>query len=68
MPDMMRAVSVGRARRRPRTYGEDRVCGEGSCDTRLSRYNRESFCFQHAPVKFRRIRGEFSPEWVSERP
>ena len=61
----MRATTAGRARRRPKTYGEARVCDDSSCDTRLSRYNRNEFCFQHAPVKFPRMRGEFTEEYLA---
>jgi hypothetical protein len=61
----MRATTAGRARRRPKTYGESRTCGDGTCETRLSRYNRNEFCFQHAPVKFPRMRGEFTEEYLA---
>ena len=61
----MRATTAGRARRRPKTYGSDRVCDERSCETRLSQYNRSEFCFQHAPVKFPRMRGEFTEEYLA---
>jgi len=63
--DTMRATSAGRARRRPKTYGDERVCAEKRCETRLSRYNRETFCFAHAPTKYRRMRGEFTAEYAS---
>ena len=63
--DTMRATSAGRARRRPKTYGDERVCAEKRCETRLSRYNRETFCFAHAPTKYRRMRGEFTAEYSS---
>lgn len=66
MQDTMRATSAGRARRRPRTYAEDRVCAARECETRLSRYNKETRCFIHAPVKFKRLRGEFTPEYASK--
>lgn len=61
----MRATTAGRARRRPKTYGESRVCEEKACTTRLSRYNRSDFCFQHAPVNFPRMRGEFTEEYLA---
>jgi hypothetical protein len=41
------------------------VCAEKRCETRLSRYNRETFCFAHAPTKYRRMRGEFTAEYSS---
>jgi hypothetical protein len=62
----MRATTAGRARRRPKTYGESRVCESDACDTRLSRYNRNEYCFQHAPVKFPRMRGEFTEEYLAK--
>jgi len=63
--DSMRATTAGRARRRPKTFGEDRVCEVASCDTRLSKYNRNDFCFQHAPARYPRLRGEFTPEYAA---
>ena len=62
----LRATTAGRARRRPKTYGEDRVCGFDACETRLSRYNRNEFCFQHAPARFPRMRGEFTEEFLAK--
>lgn len=62
----LRATSAGRVRRRPKTYGENRVCGSDACDTRLSRYNRNQFCFQHAPARFPRLRGEFTEEYIAQ--
>jgi len=62
----MRATSAGRARRRPKTYGDQRVCADKGCQTRLSRYNRETFCFRHAPAKYRRMRGEFTAEYAAK--
>jgi hypothetical protein len=61
----MRASSIGRARRRPRSYGENRVCATGNCSVRLSRYNKSDHCFQHAPASFPRLRGEFSEGWAT---
>ena len=66
MQESMRATSAGRARRRPKTYGEHRVCADEACSTLLSRYNHETFCFQHAPARFRRLRGEFTPEYSAK--
>jgi len=64
--DTLRATSPGRARRRPKTYGDMRVCADKECETRLSRYNRETYCFTHAPAKYRRMRGEFTAEYASK--
>ena len=65
MDTALRASSVGRARRRPKTFGENRVCAAEGCETRLSRYNRASNCFSHAPAKFPRMRGEFTEEFAA---
>ena len=43
--------------RRPRTIDEPRVCSFQGCDTKLSRYNVKSLCYQHSPTRFRRVRG-----------
>ena len=63
--ESMRATTTGRTRRRPKTYGEGRVCGFESCETHLSRYNRNEFCFQHAQARFPRMRGEFTEEFLA---
>ncbi len=63
MQDTLRATSAGRARRRPKTYGGERICAEKLCETHLSRYNRETHCFAHAPTRYRRMRGEFTSEY-----
>ena len=65
MQTTMRATGVGRARRRPRNYGENRFCASEGCGVRLSRYNKSDHCFQHAPASFPRLRGEFSEGWAS---
>ncbi len=44
-------------RRKLKTYGNDRVCSEASCSTRLSKYNRNTECHTHAPRRFPRPRG-----------
>jgi hypothetical protein len=33
-----------------RSYGTGRVCKDPTCGTKLSRYNRWDFCWQHEPV------------------
>jgi hypothetical protein len=30
-----------------RSFGEDRSCAASGCDTRLSRYNPDDYCFAH---------------------
>jgi hypothetical protein len=64
MQATMRATGVGRARRRPRSYGVDRVCATPGCSVRLSRYNKSDHCFQHAPATFPRLRGEFTEAYA----
>lgn len=65
MSTTMRASTIGRARRRPKTYGTDRVCASEHCDVRLSRYNRAEHCFAHAPARFPRLRGEFTEDYLA---
>jgi hypothetical protein len=36
---------------------EGRVCGESSCETRLSTYNKRDKCWAHAEMKVPRLRG-----------
>jgi len=64
MNTTMRASTVGRTRRRPKTYKSGRVCGDESCSVQLSRYNKADYCFNHAPVRFPRLRGEFTQEYL----
>ena len=66
MSTTMTASTVGRARRKPKTYGLDRICGTDDCTVRLSRYNRASHCFNHAPARFPRLRGEFTEEFLAK--
>lgn len=67
MQATMRASTIGRAHRRPRNYGENRVCATDGCGVRLSRYNKSPHCFQHAPARFPRLRGEFTDDWAAKR-
>lgn len=67
MQSTMRASTVGRARRRPKTYGTDRVCAGDECTVKLSRYNRSDHCFHHAPAQYPRLRGEFTEQWAAGR-
>lgn len=61
----LRASTVGRAHRRPKTFGEGRVCARDGCSIRLSRYNRSEHCYGHATARFPRLRGEFSEEYAA---
>ena len=42
-----RAAALPRANR---TYPSGRVCAAPGCDTKLSRYNKWQYCWQHEPV------------------
>ena len=66
MATTMTASTVGRPKRKPKTYGMDRVCATGDCTVRLSRYNRADLCFNHAPARFPRLRGEFTEEFLAK--
>ena len=66
MSTTITASTVGRARRKPKTYGLERVCASDSCSTRLSRYNRAEHCFNHAPARFPRLRGEFTEDYLAK--
>ena len=66
MTTTITASTVGRARRKPKTYGSDRVCATGDCTVRLSRYNRADHCFNHAPARFPRLRGEFTEDYLAK--
>jgi hypothetical protein len=43
--------------RPPKSTSAIRICEQGGCETKLSRYNRRDHCFAHAPTKFPRLRG-----------
>lgn len=62
----LKATTAGRARRRPKTFGSGRVCGDSGCATRLSQYNRNEYCFNHSPARFPRMRGEFTEEFLAK--
>ena len=66
MPATMMASTNGRPRRKPKTYGRDRVCATEGCTVRLSRYNRAEQCFNHAPARFPRLRGEYTEEFLAK--
>jgi hypothetical protein len=61
MSDITKASRTAGYVRKPRTYGQDRVCVHKGCDTRLSTYNPRSTCRQHTPVRFPRVRGRVVP-------
>lgn len=45
-----RGASVRSLPRPNRQYAGDRVCAERGCGTKLSRYNKWLYCWQHEPV------------------
>jgi hypothetical protein len=53
-----RGARVREIPRRNRTYGSGRTCDEPGCETRLSMYNRSTFCWQHEPVRAYVSRGK----------
>lgn len=63
---VMRAARPGERSRRPKTFERGRVCGDAQCDTIVSQYNRDDFCFRHRPRTFPRLRGVFTDAYASE--
>lgn len=57
MDTTMKASRVAKVPRRSKTYGDDRICAEDDCNTRLSMYNKFEKCNQHKGVHFPRLRG-----------
>lgn len=53
----VRGTHAYRRRRPTKTYEPGRRCAEDDCDTRLSMYNRQEYCFTHWPFKQARTRG-----------
>ena len=45
-----RGARVRELPRPNRTYEQGRICASEGCETKLSRYNRWKFCWQHEPV------------------
>jgi hypothetical protein len=48
--ERFRGASVRSLPRPNRQYNEGRVCGHPECETKLSRYNKWEYCWQHEPV------------------
>ena len=54
----MKGTKPGRLPRPSRaTEGDERVCSEGDCSTKLSRYNARERCWQHSDVVYPHYRG-----------
>lgn len=49
------------ATRRNKQYGEGRICKKEDCNVVMSKYNKNKFCFAHAPISFGRNRGWIDP-------
>jgi hypothetical protein len=45
-----RGASVRPLPRPNKQYSTGRVCAEPGCETKLSRYNKWAYCWQHEPV------------------
>jgi hypothetical protein len=48
--DRYRGVSARPLPRPTKQYTTDRVCDQAGCETKLSRYNKWNYCWQHEPV------------------
>ncbi|HSL10039.1 MAG TPA: hypothetical protein VLA82_01820 [Actinomycetota bacterium] len=48
--ERFRGASVRSLPRPNRQYSEGRVCADPDCQTKLSRYNKWQYCWQHEPV------------------
>ena len=46
-----RGAKVREVPRKNRTYEAGRTCADPECSTRLSIYNRSTYCWQHEPVR-----------------
>ena len=46
-----------RSGRKPKQNYETRICVYNGCNTPLSIYNKKTYCFQHTPVSYPRVRG-----------
>ena len=60
--DIIKGTVVKGKARRPKTYPQGRVCLLGNCEVRLSRYNRNEYCFNHAPIRYPHVRGRSVPQ------
>ena len=48
--ERFRGASVRTLPRPNKSYGGGRVCADPGCETKLSVYNKWSYCWQHEPV------------------
>jgi hypothetical protein len=56
-PLKLRGSSVQALPKRNRVWSKNRTCAEEGCITRISIYNRSSFCWMHEPVHYYIARG-----------
>ena len=54
---VLRGSNVRPLPRPNRTWAEGRRCAEEGCTTELSIYNRATYCWAHAPVRYYIPRG-----------
>lgn len=62
MSEIMKGNRVQGKLRAPRQHDTDRRCEDDGCDTLLSRYNKRTYCYAHAPTRFPRLRGRVAPD------
>ena len=62
MTDGLKASQIKGGIRPSKSFDQGRTCKEESCKTQLSIYNKREHCFNHAPVKYPRVRGRILQE------
>ena len=62
MTDGLKASQIKGGIRPSKSFDQGRVCKDESCSTQLSIYNKRDHCFNHAPVKYPRVRGRILQE------
>ena len=62
MTDGLKASQIKGRIRPSKRFDQGRVCKDESCNTQLSIYNKRDHCFNHAPVKYPRVRGRILQE------
>ena len=53
----LRGESIRSLPRKNRTWADGRTCAEPGCPTKLSIYNRSTYCWAHAPTSYYALRG-----------
>ena len=62
MTDGLKASQIKGGIRPSKSFEQGRVWNDESCETKLSIYNKRDHCFNHAPVKYPRVRGRILQE------